>query len=324
VTLRTFGPDLVPGVLALWARRWGALFPLDLALWRQNTDGDPGHFNSDRCWVIEHGGAVEGCLCLKVPSHPPAWDGQDPQQGWFSFLVVSPGRERDLVRPLADAAFGALRAAGLTRVRYGADPSHFFPGAPESDPALCASLQEIGFRPGEPVHDLAGDLRRLDVPDGVGQALRREGADVRACARSDVPELFAFLDRHFPGRWAYETRQRLDVEPGPSDVLLLTRAGEIAGFCHVYHGRSRRIGPSIYWRKAIGDRCGGLGPIGIASDLRGRGLGSALLVLALRHLRGLGIERAVIDWTTLTDLYGRFGFDVWRTYRPWRLALEPS
>jgi GNAT superfamily N-acetyltransferase len=321
VRLLTITPELVPGVLALWARRWGSRFPLDPALWLQNTEGDGAHFDSGRCWVLTGDGGVEGCLSLKVPSDPPAWPDLDPKAAWVSFSVVAPGHEQDLAPRLFDAALRWLHAAGYARVNYGGDPSHFFPGAPIEDVALCAALENAGFRSGEQMHDLIGSLREVDVPDSVENTLRRERADVRPCERGDVPELFAFLDRHFPGRWAYETRQRVDAEPQPSDVLLLTRAGEVAGFCHVYHPGSHRIGPSVYWRRAIGARYGGLGPIGVAPEHRGRGLGFALLALALQHLRGLGVEHAVIDWTTLTRFYGRFAFDVWRTYRAWRCEL---
>src|SRR4030065_406975 len=62
-------------------------------------------------------------------------------------------------------------------------------------------------------------------------------------------------------------------------------------------------GPSISWRQAIGDHYGGLGPLGVAPAFRGRGLGFALLALAVEHLRGLGAEDVVIDWTTLVDFY---------------------
>ncbi len=311
-------PRHIPGLLDLWARRWGDRFPLDLTLWRQNTDGDLRHFRAERCWVIEDGGVVTGCLALKAPDTPPAWAGQDPRQAWISFLVVEPGRESELAALLLDHALGWLRAAGFKRVTYGGDPSHFFPGAPEDDVALGQALEAAGFQPGGAVHDLLDDLRDYRAPDHVDHILHRAEAIFGACHRSDTPALLEFVDTNFPGRWAYETRQRLEIEPTPADILLLKRGAEVIGFCHIYHRGSRRIGPSIYWRRAIGGRYGGLGPMGVASPFRGRGLGLALLAQAVEHLRGLGVERTVIDWTTLLDFYGRLGFKVWRTYRSWR------
>jgi GNAT superfamily N-acetyltransferase len=321
VRLRTLTAELVPGVLDLWRRRWESRFPIDYALWKQNTDGDALHFDPKQCWVMDGDAGVEGCIAVKVPADPPAWPGQRPGDAWISFLLLAPGRERDLGNGLIESALSAVRELGFTGVSYGGDPSHFFPGAPIDDVTLCEALDDAGFRPGASVHDLMGDVSGAGVPAEVESTLRRERAEVRSCDRGDIPSLYTFLDCHFPGRWAYETRVRVGVEPQPSDVLLLTRGADVIGFCHVYHERSRRIGPSIYWRRAIGDRYGGLGPIGLARHARGRGLGNALLTLALRYLRDLGVEHVVIDWTTLTDFYGRRDFTVWRTYRPWRREL---
>lgn len=308
-------------MLDLWSRRWGDQFPLDLALWRQNIDGDPRHFRAERCWIIEEGEAIVGCLTLKVPGDPPAWPGQDPKHAWISFLLVEPGREQDLGRLLMAQAMEWLQGAGFHSLSYGGDPSHFFPGAPEGDAALGRTLEAAGFRPGEVVHDLIGDLRHYRLPDSVDRPLQDAQATFGACDSSDTQALQGFVDRHFPGRWAYETRRRLEIEPTPADILVITRQAAVIGFCHVYHRGSRRIGPSISWRQAIGDRYGGLGPIGVAPTFRGRGLGSALLALAVEHLRLLGVERAVIDWTTLVDFYARLGFRPWRTYRSRRLVL---
>lgn len=321
MTLRTLKPRHVSGLLELWTRRWGDQFPLDLALWRQNADGDPRHFHVERCWVIEEGPAVVGCLTLKVPDDPPAWPGQDLRHAWISFLALEPGREPEFAPSLMDRALEWLRGAGFERVAYGGDPSHFFPGAPEDDVALGRILETAGFRPGEVVYDFIVDLQNYRLPDDVHRPLRRKGAVFDACGDGDVPALLRFVDSHFPGRWAYETRQRLAFEPAPADILVIKRGAEVIGFCHTYYRGSRRIGPSIYWRRAIGDRYGGLGPVGVAPAFRGRGLGFALLALSVEHLRRQGAQRAVIDWTTLVDFYGRLGFQVWRTYRPWRLDL---
>jgi GNAT superfamily N-acetyltransferase len=182
-------------------------------------------------------------------------------------------------------------------------------------------LQTAGFRSGELVYDLVAELRHHRERTEVAQALRRVDATISACDPADTPSLLRFIESSFPGRWAYETRQRLALEPTPADILVIKRGAEVIGFCHTYHRGSRRIGPSIAWRGAIGDHYGGLGPIGVAPAYRRQGLGFALLAQAVEHLWRRGVTRAVIDWTTLVDFYGRLGFQVWRTYRSWRLDL---
>jgi predicted N-acetyltransferase YhbS len=59
---------------------------------------------------------------------------------------------------------------------------------------------------------------------------------------------------------------------------------------------------------------GQLGSIGISADRRGVGFGAALLDAGLRRLHNNGVNGCVIDWTTLTDFYGKFGFAPYRSY----------
>ena len=60
---------------------------------------------------------------------------------------------------------------------------------------------------------------------------------------------------------------------------------------------------------------GGLGPMGLAPTLRGRGLGLALLDRSIQYLRALGVQEIIVDWTGLTRVYGGLGFATWKRYR---------
>ncbi|HLO35757.1 MAG TPA: hypothetical protein VK194_06735, partial [Candidatus Deferrimicrobium sp.] len=80
------------------------------------------------------------------------------------------------------------------------------------------------------------------------------------------------------------------------------------------------IGPPHFWAARRPPAAGGLGPIGIAADRRGSGLGGALLVTALDHLRRQGLTDVVIDLTSLLGFYGPHGFGPWIT---WRSATAP-
>lgn len=308
-------------LLELWNRRWGQRFPLDQALWEQQTAGDPRHFRPDLARVVLEDGGIIGAVSLKTPAHPPAWPGQNPKNAWISFLLVEPGREQDVGRALLEYALEALRAEGLARVQYGGDPSHFFPGVPLEDPALAGLLQAYGFAAGGLEQDLIRDLADYRLPAAAQEALEASGLEITPCAPADLPGLLGFLAETFPGRWHYETQERLKLEPTPADILVLKGEGRVWGFCHLYHAGSRRIGPGIYWRQALGRAYGGLGPIGVSPALRGRGLGFALLAYGVQHLQGLGVGRMVIDWTTLADFYGKLGFRPWRGYRPYSRGL---
>lgn len=325
--LRAFELFDVPVVLELWNHRWGEQFPLDEALWGQQTVGDPRHFRPDLARVALEDGRIIGAVSLKTPPNPAAWANQDPKNAWISFLLVEPGREGDAGRQLLEYALEALRREGFERVQYGGDPSHFFPGVPLEDAGLAELLLGYGFEirktegKNRLEQDFIRDLSDYRLPEEARAALEASGLQIAPCPPEDVPSLLDFLAETFPGRWFYDTLERLKIEPTPADILVLKGEGRVWGFCTVYHAGSRRIGPGIYWRKALGPSYGGLGPIGVSRALRGKGLGFALLCYGVQHLKDLGVRRMVIDWTTLADFYGKIGFQPWRSYYSYSRSL---
>jgi predicted N-acetyltransferase YhbS len=124
----------------------------------------------------------------------------------------------------------------------------------------------------------------------------------------------AFLQAEFPGRWRFDTKRYLDLGGNPDNIMILCQGERVIGFAHVYFRGGSYQGPPTYWHSLVGTHYGGLGPIGVAASVRGKGLGLALLQLSLQHLATLGVEDAVIDWTTLLDFYARAGFAPWKTY----------
>lgn len=314
-TLRAYDPvkDL-SALLALWNRRWGAFFPLDDRLWKQNTTGDPLHFRPELCAVSVRNNQMTGYVGIKTPPATPAWQGQSPHTGWINVLLLEPGEEQSIAPLLLGHAVQQLRDAGMQAVNYGSDPAHFFPGVPDTDTTLIEQLTTSGFRTEGEAYDLFRDIRDYTLPEKAVDALRASELQIKPCNNALVPALISFLEETFPGRWFYDTQRRLQVEPDASDILILTDGYNVFGFVHVYHRGSRVIGPNIYWREAMGDAYGGLGPIGVAQSVRKQGLGFALLCYAVQHLKDLGVRPMAIDWTDLVDFYGKIGFTPWRTY----------
>jgi predicted N-acetyltransferase YhbS len=101
-------------------------------------------------------------------------------------------------------------------------------------------------------------------------------------------------------------------------ILLKDRAGEIRGFLASWHADSPLLGSGIYWSPMLNAPVGGMGPLGIDEQVRGHGLGLALVEAGATALKQRGVAACVIDWTTLPDFYARAGFQVFRSY--WRCA----
>ena len=312
----TFGPEAVPEVVAVWNAALGETFPLRESLFTQNTVMDP-HFDPGGCWVArgpKRGPAVGMCLA-KVAREPIGADGTLPDRGWVSALVVHPAfQRRGLGTRLLAQAEAYLAGLGRRRVVLGGDPGHFFPGIPLRDEAL-AFFAGAGYQVRGDAYDLHRSIKDYTTPAMVAAAgAEHPEVEIRPLRPGEEGRLLDFMDETFPGRWRY-TMGRFLAGRGPvGDVMGVVRGGTVRGFAHLFHPGSRWIGPSIAWSPAVG-RCGGLGPMGLTPEFRGRGLGLALLDAAVRHLQTLGVDEMIIDWTNLLGFYGRLGFVPLRQYR---------
>lgn len=208
-------------------------------------------------------------------------------------------------------------ACGVHTVRFGSDPDHFWPGAPVGVSWLSELLVQAGFTLGSEIYDMGRDLDDY-APLGTADAL---GASVVRCNPADVPALGRFLTAEFPGRWETDTVRKAAEDPG--DIFILLVDGTIQGFTVTQTPRSKRPHAGAVFRSDLGFDWCALGPIGVAATLRGKRLGDALLSEALLSLRETGGRDCTIDWTVLTEFYGRHGFRPTATYRAAELRLAP-
>jgi GNAT superfamily N-acetyltransferase len=171
--------------------------------------------------------------------------------------------------------------------------------------------------------DLRGPLERAVETEPAERALATAGLTLRALV--DAPDqraafLARLADGEFGDDWLHDMTWFLDRGGDPGSILLLRGPADdtIAGFVRIVVPDAGPIPPQLFWHRLLGPRPGGLGPIGIGRGLRGRGLGRALLALALAELQRRGAREVVVDWTMLLDYYGAFGI------RPWKAYIEGS
>jgi len=312
-----FHPRMVPEMVAVWNAAMGGAFPLDEALFRQNVVEDP-HFDPLGCRTAcgHDADRVVGFCIAKVAREPLGADGLLPDRGWISAVAVQPSAQRNglgTALPREGEAF--LRPRGRPRAILGGDPAHFFPGVPAGTPAV-EFFSARGYRLQGDAYDLRRALADYQTSADVEAALAAHpDLEIRPCRPGEERSLLAFLDAVFPGRWRYALGQFLAMGGAIEDIMGVVRGTTVVGFAHLFHPASRWIGPSIAWTRQAGSRVGGLGPMGLASEVRGRGLGLALLDRAMTHLVRQGVDEMVIDWTVLLDFYGRLGFVPWKHYR---------
>jgi GNAT superfamily N-acetyltransferase len=302
----------------VWNAALGAQFPLSARLFVQNAERDP-HAGPERCWlaIVPGRRAPVGLCVAKVVAEPLAADGWLPERGWISLLAVHPAfQRRGIGAALLTRAEEYFRVQGRKLVTLGADPNHFLPGVPDGE-AGTAFFRRLGYTFDADAYDLRRAVAGAPAAPQPA-ALAAGDAVIRPLDADDRASLLAFLDEVFPGRWRYGVDRFLRHGGAMQDIMGVVRPGQhrrVVGFAQLFHARSRYIGPSIAWSGRAGPRTGGIGPIGLAPDFRGRGLGLALLDRSVRRLASLGAEEVVVDWTSLLDFYGRLGFSVWRRYR---------
>jgi ribosomal protein S18 acetylase RimI-like enzyme len=308
-----YEPSRRQQLLDVWNAGLGARFPLSASLFIQNAERDP-HAAAGACWTaLLPDGRTAGFCLTKIVGEPLAADGWQPNRGWISLLAVHPTHQRrGIGTALLARAEDDLRARGRGLITVGADPNHFLPGVPEGEGAV-AFFRRAGYAFTGEAYDLhrpaADPLPRERLP----ASLRETDVTIRPLEAGDGARLFAFLDAVFPGRWRYGVERVLAHGGSFADLAGVIEEGRVVGFAQMFHPRSPYIGPSIAWTRH-GTRAGGIGPIGLAPHVRGRGLGLALLRRCVEWLQRMGIEDVVVDWTSLVEFYGRLGFSVWRRY----------
>ena len=120
-------------------------------------------------------------------------------------------------------------------------------------------------------------VRLYDLPDAEGyyRRAREAGASVRRAEPWDRFALRSFIEGNLPKGWSPEAD--LAFSGHPITAFVATVEGRIAGFA-VYECTRR----------------GFFGPTGVREDLRGRGLGAALLFRCLEAMSDVGYAYAII------------------------------
>jgi len=314
--IRAIRADESGAVLRVWAASFGARYPLRADVLELSLGADPP-LTAIQGSVAEADGRVVGFAfagsCPGGTVELAALRGR----AWLQAVVVAPEwRRRGLGGALVRAVVGVGRAAGATRVQAGGGLFYLWPGVPNDLPDAGPFLEAIGFVFDPDVaFDLRGDVSDLHLDAQAVAALDAARVRVVPATGADRDALLAFLLAEFGAEWWHDTGYFLDRGGDPADELLLVAPDRrIRGFARIHTVASRPPGWPMFWRTGEAT-AGGLGPIGVAEALRGRGLGRALLVSALDRLRALGATDVVIDDTTLMGYYGPHGFSPWITYR---------
>ena len=305
--------EAAPQLVKIWNATLGDRFPLTERLLGQTLFHDP-FFEPEGLLAARDNGQIVGWALCKTMGNAGSQIESFRLRGGIGALCVRPDfQRRGIASQLLLAAEAHLSAAGstLTTLYF---PHHLLPGVPADDQDAVSFFKKRGYS-GRECYDLWRDLRDYEVPDKVHAAMQRNpGVEIRPARAGEGDALCDFVAREFPGAWTYTTRRHFAHGDRPEDFIIVVEAGEIIGFCHTADFRSTWLMPHIYWHKLLGDKYGGLGPIGMAAAHRKRGLGLALCAFSVDDLKRRGVTQMTIDWTGLLDFYGQLGFTIWRRF----------
>jgi len=297
----------------LWNEFHPAEFRITPALLEQNTVQSPVFDWGLSQIEVDDAGQVLAFVSFKR-SAASLYKGPSLDQAHLSALAY---RDPRVAVDLVADAKNILRNRGVNKIVFGEDSRHFWPGCPMQCGSICGFLMVEGFTETGHVFDLERDLGDYRMPTPAP-----DGFEYRPLAsEDDIVALRVFLESEFPGRWQYDTMEKLRAEEDSSCVFGAFLNSKIVGFALIQHAGHRvPIGGAV-WSESLGDQWGALGPIGVAKEYRGAGLGHGTLGKALEHLKSLSVRKCIIDWTTLEDFYGRHGFQIARRYKNCSLRL---
>ena len=211
---------------------------------------------------------------------------------------------------LLERAEVALKADGAERIALGTDVWYYFPGLPIEFIESADWFEKRGYTNVGEVYDLIGRYdHKIEspIPD-------LKNVEFTLLKAEEEDAFVDFMRRSFPGRWEYAAIQYFKRGGTGREFVVLKKDKEICGFCRINDSESPVIGQNVYWSPLFSEPLGGLGPLGIDDNLRGKGYGLAIVEAGVHFLRKRNIHSIVIDYTPYLGFYGKLGFEPHQKY----------
>lgn len=309
---RPWKEEFIGEAVHLWNRVIGDRYPMREQLMKQNTLQDHNLFREGSFVAVEPiQNRIVGFITVKRWQEQLAEIQMNPSVGWLQSLIVAPEYRRlGIGSTLLELAERSLIQSGIQWIKLGSDPFHLFPGIPIEYGEVKDWFEKKGYVKRNQVHDLICHQNQATPLPHI------EGVTIRLLGLEDRERLISFLHYAFPGRWEYEAITYFDRGGSGREFVVFEKEEnkEIIGFCRLNDAQSPVIAPNTYWAPLFEEELGGIGPLGIVREERKKGYGLEIVKSAIHFLQQRGIHRIVIDWTELTEFYGKLGYQVWRSY----------
>ncbi|WP_404446077.1 GNAT family N-acetyltransferase [Sutcliffiella horikoshii] len=308
----SFKPEHAGSILNAWNQSMGSILPIPQRLFQQNTTDEQSFCPKSSFTAVENGEVVGAVIAKRWPGETLGYHpGGDV--GWINFLFVKEGwRGKGIGGQLLKEAEESLREQGCTTIHLGRDVQHFFPGIPLELTESIEWFKGKGYQSGEVVFDMIQMVEECEIELSVSV---EPGLQIKRGQSGDEPALILFLQEAFPGRWEYEVRSLFERGGTAQQFVLIWQGDRVRGFCRINRPDDAVIGSNVYWSELYkGKAVGGIGPLGVSSQVRKNGLGLKIVKQAMKELKEDGGDVWMIDWTTLESFYNKLGFKKWKQY----------
>lgn len=293
-------------IYQIWNDEYGNIYPISAELFNRNIE----NLYPKASYVAIKDEQIIGFVIGKV-WHDSYVIKNYNGIGWISLIYVTPKyRKQGIGSALLDKATEALKEYGVHTINLGKDYNNFFPGLPIDLTKYRTWFEKRGFEFTYQTHDLITRNNKNKFK------IVNNNYKFTSALCFDKNLVIKFIETYWPGRWTKEAVDYYNNGGNGNEYLLcLNDKNEICGFAKVCFPNTleKHMSYSLTWRTRF-EALGGIGPLGIAPDLRGQHLGYDIVAASVNTLIEYGVSEIIIDWTGLLEFYRKLGFEVWKAY----------
>jgi len=291
-------------ICKIWNEEIGDLFPITEELMQRNIIDA----YLDASFVAIENDSVKGFIIGKIWQSNFYIESYE-KAGWISLIYVQPEfRNQGIGTKLLELTETEFNRLNNEIIHIGKDYNDFFPGLPK---ALDKSLDWFIKRG----YNWSGDTFDLINKDKEKIELKNKNLEFRQASLDDKNNLLDFIKRNWPGRWLKEAIDYFANGGTGKEYQIGLDEGKVIAFVKTSYPDTLEslTGNSLTWRACF-ESLGGLGPLGVDKEYRGRHIGFDIVASGKNALIAAGASNILIDWTSLIDFYSQFGFEIWRSY----------
>lgn len=293
-------------IYELWNQEYSFIFPITLELFNRNLQD----YCEEASFIAKENDEIVGFIISKVWTDSfeiPAYN----DMGWISLIYVAPKhRKQGIGTKLLTECEQVFKKLNKHHIAIGRDLHNYFPGLPSDLISSLSWFTKKGYEQTSYTYDLIRS-KRLGKLDLINQSK----FSFRTATLADKDNIITFMRKNWPGRWTKEVIEYFEKGGTGREYFICLDNKQVIAFAKLGLPDTTEdcISYSLTWRDRF-SALGGIGPLGVDQEYRGKHLGYDIVAGAVNVLVDQNVSDMIIDWTGLIDFYRKLGFEVWKSY----------